>query len=76
MKTEDRIYKIGEKMTLFPKNAIEKFKLWRQDNYQSKEYDKRFVHTLLLLTTTASSLAASDIKQETVDFIKCEHVYL
>lgn len=75
VKTEDRIYKIGEKMALFPKNAIQKFRLWKQDKYQSKEYDKRFVHALLLLTTTALSLAAFEVEPETVEFIKCELVY-
>lgn len=75
MKTEDRIYKIGEKMVLFPKNAIQKFQLWKQDEYQSEVYDKRFVHALLLLTTTALSLAAFDVNKETVEFIKCELLY-
>lgn len=57
-------------MVDFDKKVLDKFLMWKSDqHYQTEEYDRRFVRTLLLIIVPEASLAASDVKKEVLDFI-------
>lgn len=57
-------------MFTIPKNVIDKFKIWNEnDEYQSEEYDKRFIHALLLVMADEQSLATSNVNKEVLEFI-------
>lgn len=64
------MYKVDGRMFTIPKNVIEKFRVWNEkDEYQTGEYDKRFVHALLLVMADESSLATSSVNNTILEFI-------
>lgn len=62
-------------MFTVPKNVIDKFKVWNEnDEYQTEEFDKRFVHALLLVMADEHSLATSNVAKEILELISSKLV--
>lgn len=73
-KSGDRLYKIDGRMYTIPKKVIDTFLIWNGGaDYQTPDYDKRFVHALLVSLVDEELLAKSNVKKEIKDFITREY---
>lgn len=65
-------------MMTIPADVIRKFKSWNEDtNFQTTEYDQRFVTALLLILVKESVLATSAIDEEVLEFVSGEiHIFI
>lgn len=57
-------------MYTIPKKVIDTFSIWNEaKDYQTPDYDKRFVHALLVSLVDEELLAKSNLKKEVMDFV-------
>lgn len=72
-----RIYKVGAKLIVIPKNAVDKIIEWNQGpKREDIIYDRKICHSLLLSLVCKDQLSAGKIDDEVIKFITCNYFTL
>lgn len=57
-------------MYTIPKKVIDTFLIWNEgEDYQTPDYDKRFVHALLVSLVDEELVSKFQLKKEIIDFV-------